>query len=83
MAWRGSSTLESGKGKLDHFLEMSCVLFTLLQKGTQVRFWIQVTIPAPNDPPGSRLSENVKFEILQVGTLTSDFWKTRFFSKYT
>ena len=59
------------------------LICTLFQKGTQVRFWIQATIPAPNDPPGSRLSENVKFEILQVGTLTSDFWKTRFFSKYT
>ena len=37
---------------------------TLLRKGTQVRFWIEATIPAPNKPAGSRLSENVKFKIL-------------------
>ena len=37
---------------------------TLLQKGSQGKFRIQVTIPAPNKPPGSRLSENVKFKIV-------------------
>ena len=40
---------------------------TLLQKWKVVRFWFPATIPVPYEPPGSRLSENIKMKNLQRG----------------
>ena len=42
---------------------------TLGGKGTQDRFWIPERIPASYEPPGSRLSENIKIKKIYGGTL--------------
>ena len=42
---------------------------TLCGKGTQDRFWIPERIPASYEPPGCRLSENIKIKKIYGGTL--------------
>ena len=42
---------------------------TLLQKRKEARFWFPATIPAPYEPPGSGLSENIKIKKIYGGTL--------------
>ena len=44
------------------------LLSTLLQRRTQVRFWIQFKIPTEYDKLMPRLPENAKIKIPQVGT---------------
>ena len=48
---------------------------TLLQKPTQVRFWIHLKIPTEYDYRMPRLPENQKIKIPQVGSLTNKFQK--------
>ena len=51
---------QAGQGKFEGVKREGGLEVTPLQKVQQVLLWFPATIPAPYEPPGSGLSENIK-----------------------